>query len=96
MLLGGGGAGSRHFRLRRGAAPAVGGWGLVVEEVETPAKAERVVVLVVKGLALSLGPKVVRVLRYGEPSRWRCRLRDEGIWLHLAELSGSAAGPSVR
>ena len=78
------------------AASSAGGRGFIVEEVETTTKAERVVVLVVKGLALSLGPKVVRVLRYDRPSRWRCRLRDERIWLHLAELSGSEAGPSVR
>ena len=96
LLVGGGGAGFRHFGPRRGAALAVGGWGLVVEEIETSAKAEGVVVLIVKGLALGLGPKFVRVVRNGGPSRWRRRLGEEGIWLHFAELSGSEACPSVR
>ena len=96
MLLGGRGAGSCRVGRRSGAASAVGACGLVVEEVETTAKAEWVIVLVVVDLALSLSPKLVRVLRYGGPSRWRRRLGEEGIWLHFAELSGSEACPSVR
>ena len=74
LLVGGGVAGSRRFGPRLGAALAVGGWGLVVEEIETSAKTEGVIVLFVEGLALSFGPKVVRVLRYGRPSRGRSRL----------------------
>ena len=96
MLLGGRGGGSCRVGRRSGAASAVGACGLVVEEVETTAKAEWVIVLVVVDLALSLSPELVRVLRYGGPSRWRRRLGKEGVWLHFAELSGSEACPSVR
>ena len=69
MLLSGGGDDSCRVGLRRGAGSDVGGWGLVVEEVEATAKAEWVIVLVVVDLALSLSPELVRVLRYGGPSR---------------------------
>ena len=69
LLLGGRGGGSCRVGLRRGAASAVGACGLVVEEVETTAKAEWVIVLVVVDLALSLSPELVRVLRDGGPSR---------------------------
>ena len=96
LLLGGRGGGSCRVGLRRGAASAVGACGLIVEEVETTAKAEWVIVLVVVDLALSLSPELVRVLRYGGPSRWRRRLGKEGVWLHFAELSGSEACSSVR
>ena len=96
MLLGGRGGGSCRVGLRRGAAADVGRCGLVVEEVEATAKAEWVVVLVVVDVALSLSPELVRVLRYGGPSRWRRRLGKEGVWLHFAELSGGKPCSSVR
>ena len=47
----------------RSAASVGGPWWVVVEEIETATKAERVFVLVVEALALGFGPELVRVLR---------------------------------
>ena len=94
MLLGGRGGGPCHVGLRRGAASAVGACGLVVEEVETTAKAEWVIVLVVVDLALSLSPKLVGVLRYAGPAAGGAASERKGFGSIL--LSSAAVKPARR
>ena len=67
--------------------------GFVVEEVEAATKAERVVLGFVKGLALGLGPEDFWVLWHCRSWRGRCRVEEEGIRFHLAELSCSEPRP---
>ena len=77
-------------------ASSSGGHRFIVEEVETTTKAERVVVLVVVDVALRLSPEIVGVLRDGGARRGRRLIREEGVWLHFAELSGGKTCSSVR
>ena len=66
----------------------------VIEEVEAASKAERVVLGFVKGLALGLGPEIFWVLWYCRSWCGRCRVAEEGVWFHLAELGCSEPRPS--
>ena len=93
-----GGCSNRAGRVvpRRGAASSAGGHGFIVEEVETTTKAERVVVLVVVDVALRLSPEFFRVLWDSGPRRGRRLGREEGVWLHFAELGCGKPCSSVR
>ena len=77
-------------------ASSGGGRGFIVEEVKAATEAEGVVVLVVVMVALRLGPELVGVLRDSRSRRGRRLVREEGVWFHLAELSGGETGSSVR
>ena len=64
-----------------------GALGFVVEEVEAATEAKRVVLGFVEGLALSLGPEILWVLRHCRSWCGRRRVEEEGVRFHLAELS---------
>ena len=71
-----------------------GAHGFVVEEVEAATKAKRVVLGFVKGLALGLGPENFWVLWHCRSWCGRCRVEEEGIRFHPAELSSGEPRPS--
>ena len=89
-------SGAGRVVSRRSTASSAGGLEFVVEEVETATEAERVVFLVVVDVALRFSPEFVRVLWDSRPRRGRRPGREEGVWLHFAELRCSKPCSSVR